>query len=173
MTGSSRASERTSLSPDGLALFEKVARRSARYTDSSRPRIAEHPFETWNLHPALPAKVRTLFDNAHYDDATFNACKFLEQKVRRIAGSKRIGEALMMEAFNEVTPAIRLNQLSSDSERDEHRGYKFLFAGLQVGVRNPRGHEVTVRDEVNTCLEHLSMISHLLRRLELAGYSIT
>jgi hypothetical protein len=38
-----------------------------------------------------------------------------------------------------------------------------------AGIRNPRGHLPSVVDDPDTCLDHLSLCSMLLRRLEQAG----
>lgn len=65
---------------------------------------------------------------------------------------------------------LQLTPLSTTSEINEQEGYKFLFGGCIWAIRNPRGHEVSVKDDPDTCLDHLSFVSMLLRRLEQAGY---
>jgi hypothetical protein len=35
-----------------------------------------------------------------------------------------------------------------------------------LAIRNPRGHEYAVKDDPDTCLDHLSLVSLLLRRVE-------
>ena len=45
-----------------------------------------HPFETRNIHPDFPKKVRTLFDDSHYEQAVFEAFKFIESEVKRLSG---------------------------------------------------------------------------------------
>ena len=75
----------------------------------------------------------------------------------------------MMAAFSESSPVIQLTAMSSDSEIDEQRGYKFLFAGTMVAIRNPRGHD-SIIDDPGLCLDHLSLVSFLLRRLNAAGF---
>jgi len=59
------------------------------------------------------------------------------------------------------------------SETDEQLGFKFLFAGGMSGIRNPRGHEYDVKDDIDTCISHLVFGSMLLRKLEEAGYQIS
>jgi len=130
-----------------------------------------HPFDKRNIHPNLPRKVRTFFDNGHYAEATFEAFKFLDKVVQKFSKSNKSGEKLMMEAFNEVAPILKLTALSTQSEVDEQRGFKFLFSGGVVAIRNPRGHEVDQLDDVDTSLDHLAFVSLLIRRLEQAGYA--
>ncbi len=76
----------------------------------------------------------------------------------------------MMQVFGGDDPKLKINLLSSQSERDEQDGYKFLFAGAMLAIRNPRGHEYSVVDSPDECLDHLAFASMLLRRLAEAGY---
>lgn len=129
-----------------------------------------HPFEVRNIHPDLPAKVRRQYDDGYFDDATFTAFKFIEQEVKRLSGIRRVtGYKLMMAAFDENTTPLKLNDGATDSDRDEQLGYRYMFAGAQSGIRNPRGHEVDMPDDPDTCLDHLSIASALLRKLDAAG----
>ena len=112
-----------------------------------------------------------MFDNAHYAQATFEAFKFLDKEVRRHANSNDSGFKLMMAAFGGEIPPIRLTSLQGTSELDEQKGYQFLFAGSVLAIRNPRGHEYEVTDDTETCLDHLVLVSLLLRRMADAGYT--
>jgi uncharacterized protein (TIGR02391 family) len=76
----------------------------------------------------------------------------------------------MMQVFAESSPAIKLTPNSTTSEKDEQKGYQFLFAGSILVIRNPRGHEYSLKDSPDLCLDHLALASLLLRRLETAGY---
>jgi uncharacterized protein (TIGR02391 family) len=75
----------------------------------------------------------------------------------------------MMEAFNENNAKVKLNALVTDSEIDEQRGYRSIFAGAAAGIRNPRGHEVDIGDTPDEALDYLALASLLLRRLDVAG----
>ena len=154
-------------------LFERFARSASQLSEPSLPSGGQHPFDLRDVHTSLPGEVRRLFDNAHYAQATFEACKYLNSEVRRLASSPKSGEALMMEVLNETKPVLRLTKLSSTSEIDEQRGYRFLFAGTMTGIRNPRGHEHSMIDDVGICLDQLSLVSQLLRRLEKAGFKVS
>lgn len=52
-------------------------------------------------------------------------------------------------------------------------GYKFIFAGSQSAIRNPRGHDTDVEDSLDQCLDHLALASLLVRRLDDAGVRST
>lgn len=164
-----------------LDLFEAIVRLAIEFSDASEPgrpdeveeAVSEqqlHPFDKRNIHPGLPKKVRTFFDDGHYAESTFEAFKYLDKVVQGFAGSNKSGEKLMMDVFNEASPTLKLTPLSNQSEQDEQRGFKFLFSGGVIAIRNPRGHEVDQIDDVDTCLDHLAFVSLLIRRLEQAGY---
>ena len=64
---------------------------------------------------------------------------------------------------------MRLNALTTESEVDEQKGFKFIFAGAATGIRNPHGHEVEVGDTPDEALDYLALASLLLRRLDAVG----
>jgi uncharacterized protein (TIGR02391 family) len=156
--------------PDALGWLERAARAAASLSEAEPPKIDEHPFALRNVHAALPVVVRRLFDNGHYSQATFEAFKYLDNVVKKVSGLDKSGKALMMEALKEVSPLVQLTPLADETDRNEQEGFKFLFAGSMVAIRNPRGHEHDVEDSLDTCLDHLGLASMLLRRLEEAGY---
>jgi uncharacterized protein (TIGR02391 family) len=124
-----------------------------------------HPFDERNIHPEISSVSLKLFDDGHYSQATFEAFKFLDVSVKKLSGVNDSGYKLMMAAFAETNPKIQLTKLATQSEIDEQMGYKFIFAGAMSAIRNPRGHEIN-NDPIDRCLDHLSLASVLLRRLE-------
>ena len=158
----------------GLAAFEQFVRASGGlvYADGQQLNTS-HPFESRNIHPYLPLNVRELFDDGHYSQATFEAFKFVDKEVSRLSGISESGEKLMMASFIEHNPSIAFTARISATEKDEQRGYKFLFAGSIVAIRNPRGHEYSLVESPDECLDHLALASALLRRVEIAGFHLT
>jgi uncharacterized protein (TIGR02391 family) len=159
--------------PDRLSIFERIVRVSGTHTEAPAEETRPvHPFDSRDIHPRLPQVVRDLFDDGHYAQATFEACKYVDKVVQQLCKETESGYKLMMKAFADGTPLIRLTACSTASEKDEQKGYQFLFAGSVLAVRNPRGHECGVKDSPDTCLDHLSLVSLLLRRIEKAGHKI-
>jgi uncharacterized protein (TIGR02391 family) len=151
--------------------FETVVRRAKAFdARDGQDSLALHPFDRRNIHPRLPPKVRKLFDDGHYPEATFEAFKFIDKVVQKHSKISESGMKLMMQVFDEARPVLQLTALSSASEIDEQKGYRFLFSGAVMAIRNPRGHEVNVSDDPDTCLDHLAFASLLLRRLEQSGF---
>jgi uncharacterized protein (TIGR02391 family) len=114
----------------------------------------------------LRAATRRLFENGHYARAVEEAFKLLNNEVKRKTGSTRDGADLMREAFSANSPLLKLNDLRSQSQQDEQRGYMELFAGSMIGIRNPRAHEHKLDDEPEAALELLAWANHLIERVE-------
>ena len=157
---------------DALTWLERAARAATRVVEAEPPKVTEHPFVQRNVHGAFPNVVRRLFDDGHYSQATFEAFKYVDNTVKKLAGIDKSGRALMMEALKEAAPLIQLTPLADETDRNEQEGFKFIFAGSMVAIRNPRGHEHAVADSIDTCLDHLGVASLLLRRLEQVGFGV-
>jgi uncharacterized protein (TIGR02391 family) len=154
--------------------FEKIARRIGACSLPISSTLEEnHPFDSRDVHPKLPIVVRNLFDDGHFSQATFEAFKFIDKEIERLSGESESGFKLMMKALPENNPLVALTPCITMSEKDEQKGYQFLFAGAILAIRNPRGHEHSLRDDPDTCLDHLALASLLLRRLEKANFQIS
>lgn len=157
-----------------LDRFERIARKISVLAQKQPAAIpvdaVEHPFDMRNIHPGLPPKVKKLFDDGYFAEATFEACKYLDKYVSKHSKIVDSGYKLMMSAFDKNNPKLQLTPLTTISEKDEQEGYRFVFAGGVWAIRNPRGHEFSVNDDPDICLDHLSFVSMLLRRLEQSGY---
>jgi len=153
---------------NAFAKFQVIARKAHRFSTPRSKEVANeelHPFEERNVHPDIEKITRKLFDDGHYSQATFEAFKFIDKKVQSLSKIKKSGYQLMMQAFNETSPKIKLTDLSNTSEVDEQQGYKFIFSGAVMAIRNPRGHEIGMHETPDQCLDHISLASLLLRRL--------
>jgi len=152
---------------NSLDLFELVVRRVSLITEArSEPLGGSHPFDERNIHTRIHGTSKKLFDDGHYASATFEAYKMIDKEVAGIAKVNDSGVNLMMKAFSEQSPLIQLNNMASISDTDEQKGYKFIFSGAVMAIRNPRGHEYGIKESPTECLDHLSLASLLLRRLE-------
>jgi uncharacterized protein (TIGR02391 family) len=149
-----------------LKRFEKITRSTKNLGASQKLEARQsHPFDERNIHPDLAMVSLRLFDDGHYSQATFEAFKHLDNKVRDISGINESGLKLMMAAFSHENPKIKLNNLVTESDVDEQSGFRFIFAGSMSGIRNPRGHDIRT-DPIDVCLDHLSLASVLLRTFE-------
>ncbi len=155
-----------------LERFEGIARRAWRHSEAQPLRSScEHAFDTRNIDPDIARVARRLFDDGHYPQATLEAFKYIDKQVKSLSDLPAFGTKLMQSAFNADNPVIRLTPMSNDTERNEQRGYQFLFAGAMLAIRDRRAHECGLADSPEQCLDHLVFASLLLRRLTEAGYT--
>jgi uncharacterized protein (TIGR02391 family) len=149
-----------------LDAFEAVVRRAKNVgvkAAAEAPTI--HPFDERNVHPEIAAVALKLFDNGHYSQATFEAFKYVDIVVKGLSGVNDTGFKLMMAAFDENKPKIQLTDMVTASDKDEQLGFRHMLAGSMSAIRNPRGHDIST-DPIDRCLDHLSVASVLLRRIE-------
>ena len=147
--------------------FERITRLADKFGNRSPEEDSSHthPFDQRNIHPEIAKVSIRLFDDGHYSQSTFEALKYLDIQVQRLSKIKDSGYKLMMAALSETNAKIKLTALSTQSEIDEQMGYKHIFAGAMSAIRNPRGHDINI-DPIDRCLDHLSLASVLLRRLD-------
>lgn len=153
---------------------------ATRVVDTVTPSIA-HPYQnvTWrpltgapsaltltDLHPAVQEAASRLYKDGHYASAIEAATKALEVMVRERSGLPAGGN-LMGRAFADDGP-VDVRQHEGVTGADEQPGFRFLYMGAATALRNPRHHEFITDDPVSA-LEHLALISLLLRRLDSAS----
>lgn len=123
-------------------------------------------FSERKLHASVVFASRKLFCDGYYSQSIFESCKLLNKRVQELSKSIKDGKSLMLDVFSVNNAKLKLNDLVSQSDKDEQEGFMHLFAGLMHGIRNPKGHEiVNLRDPYRT-LEYLGFISLLFRKLD-------
>lgn len=105
--------------------------------------------------------------------AVLEATKGLAERVRQMSGLDLDGHRLVEDALEGANPAIRLNALQSDTERNEQRGVAQLMRGALSAFRNPLAHEPKVLWHIPTqdALDLLTTLSLIHRRLDGATYT--
>jgi len=123
-------------------------------------------YDLLEFHPRIVKASKSQFKSGHYSDAIFNAFRCIEVLAKKKSGLKGRGADLMHKIFNEKKPIIKLNKMQEDYDIDEQTGFRFIYAGAMMGIRNPKAHaEVQQKDPYRT-LEYLSLASLLAKRLE-------
>lgn len=122
-------------------------------------------FKQLKFHPKIVEVSRKLFLDGHYAQAILEACKAVELSVKEKSGLNEIGKNLMAQAFNEQRPLIRV--LESEQYLEEvQEGFKFLFMGTMLAIRNPKAHLNIVQKDPYITLEYLGLVSFLLKRID-------
>lgn len=128
--------------------------------------LANFLFDKTKFHPEIIKASESLFKSHHYAQAIFEAFKAVNNFVKEKTGLSLDGKDLMAKVFREDDPIIKLNELKTRSERDEEEGFKFLFMGAMVGIRNPKAHDNVLQTDPYRTLEYLSFASLLMKRAE-------
>lgn len=123
-----------------------------------------------SLHRTIAESSGPLFRDGHYDAAVFEAFKAVEDRVKRLSKRSEIGKRLMTWVFNENAPTLVVTSPHADEDQgaDEREGYKFLFMGATLGIRNPRGHGGPLHTSEIEAAEMLGLASLLMRALDRA-----
>ncbi|MHA1252309.1 MAG: TIGR02391 family protein, partial [Candidatus Helarchaeota archaeon] len=98
-----------------------------------------------DIHKEIINVSKNLFKDNHYAEAVFSAFKKVNNTVKEIVkkktGKELDGTSLMLRAFKDNDPIIKLTDCENKTEKDIQKGYQFLFAGSILGIRNPKAHD--------------------------------
>jgi len=124
-------------------------------------------YDERQFHPAIDRVSRSLFQSEHYPQAVFEATKALNNYVKDISNLSTLdGKELMSRAFNTNNGTVKLNDLSTESFKNEQEGYMHMLMGIMQGIRNPKAHdEVTLEDPIRA-LDFLSLVNLLIKKIE-------
>ena len=122
-------------------------------------------YEGLELQNDIARRATPLFKNGHYAHAVEDAVKALRDLVRLRSGSDEDGDSLMTSVFGGKDPILRFNDLATESDQSEQKGFMFLFAGAVAGLRNPRAHDF-IRDDPERALEFIAFVSLLAKLLD-------
>lgn len=134
-------------------------------------------FDSLKFHRIVEESSRDLFRDGHYSPAIFEAYKTLCNHVKRKSKLRDLKCVdLMTKAFGftydqrtrQITrkPILQLNELATQSDRDEQVGFMHLFMGSMFGIRNPKAHDRIVQKDPFRTLEYLSFVSLLAKRVD-------
>lgn len=120
------------------------------------------------LHPEVAAVAAERFENGQHADAVMRAFQAVEHRVQMLIGSAEVGTRLMGTALASETPKLVVTRATGPSLSSEREGFRDLFRGAMLGLRNPRAHGPHDADDPEEAQEMLVFASFLMRRLDRA-----
>lgn len=143
--------------------------------------VPEYPNLHWrHIHPEIQKVSRRYYETHDYYTAFIEALKRYVAEVKSKSGKSNIDErALMQAVFNKRLLAVTKRYKKIDGSPFDNRtienievGQQMLSEGIVVGGRHPIQHEEIL--ELSTtglfsekdCLDFLSLLSHLFKRLD-------
>jgi uncharacterized protein (TIGR02391 family) len=96
------------------------------------------------------------------------AVKGVAERLLQLSGLQSDGAELVNEAFGIKAPILAINQLVTDSETSEQKGFSQLLIGLFGTVRNPLAHAPKIAWPMpeDDALDMLTLISFVHRKLD-------
>jgi uncharacterized protein (TIGR02391 family) len=120
-----------------------------------------------NLHSKIREHCEGLYLDEHYSSAILEAYKVVFNELKLLAGIYDLdGKPLAEKALSLSNPLIKLNELKTQSDKDEQLGFMMLFSGAATGIRNPKAHDLINQSDELRALQYLSFASLLLTRLD-------
>ena len=136
-------------------------------------------FDVYNLHPALNSCLE-LLKKSEYESAVREALIILETTIKDKSGLDSHGFDLMTKALKfevdkktgQVTkyPLIAINDLKTESDRNEQDGIRYMLMGFFQGPRNLYLHN-QIGSGVDNSISIIIQTSFFLKLLD--GHSIT
>lgn len=126
------------------------------------------------VHADVLSYCRAELLQQNYFHAVLEAVKSIAAKIRRLSGLQSDGAELVQAAFglprDGSPPRLAINDLQSDTDRGEQRGFANLLIGLFGTVRNPLAHNPKVEwpMEERDGLDILTLASLVHRKLDRA-----
>jgi len=128
-------------------------------------------FNKMQFHPKIITASKSLFESRFYAQAIFEAFKAVNNFVKEKSGLspseiRRMKDSqLMAKVFDVNNPIIKVNELLTDSDISEQEGFKLLFMGATMGIRNPKAHDSIEMKDPHKTLEYLAFASLLLKKI--------
>lgn len=134
---------------------------------------AEHKkFMDREFHREINLHCKKLFLDRHYFHSVFEAAKIYHRQVQEKSQSSKDGQSLMLEMWNPEKGVLKITKCETETDKNVQEGIGFLSAGLMRAVRNPTAHVPAHEWPISEdeCLDILSFISFLLKKLDQAVY---
>ncbi len=111
-------------------------------------------------------KAELLVDN--YFHAVFESTKSVADKIRELSGLNSDGSELVESVFSIKNPILIINNLTTETEKSEHKGFANLLKGFFGMFRNTTAHSPKIKWEIdeNDALDILSIASLCHRKLD-------
>ncbi len=168
-----RTSVNESLSFIGLKLrkdgrYSKIKASKTISEAEKRAKNLKSKLERRNAHPDIFVYCRAELLTDNYFHAVFEAAKSVADKIRNKTGLTEDGASLVDIAFGIKNPCLRINDLKTETEESEHKGFANLLRGMFGMFRNTTAHapKITWTIDEKDALDILSLISLIHRRLD-------
>ena len=119
------------------------------------------------IHPDVLKYCKKELLEENYFHGVLEAAKSLSDRVRALSDVDKDGSELFNTVFSTKTPILQINDLSTDSLRNQQNGLKEMLHGITHYVRNVNAHEprakwIIEEHEAISILETISFLHSML-----------
>lgn len=119
------------------------------------------------VHPEVLKYCKKELLAENYFHGILEAAKSLSNRTRELSGVIEDGTALFDKVFSVRNPILKLNDLSTDSLRNQQNGLREMLNGITHYVRNVNAHEPSIKwiveeSEAISILETISFLHKML-----------
>jgi uncharacterized protein (TIGR02391 family) len=157
--------------PDGR--FQAVSKATTLSEAEQRANRLRAQLSARGVHPDVLHACRAELLSNNCFHAVLEASKSVAAKIRTRTGLVTDGAELVDAALGGPQPRLRINALSTDTERNEQRGFVNLAKGLFGTFRNPTAHAPRLVWNLSEedALDLFSLASYVHRRIDAATLS--
>lgn len=119
------------------------------------------------LHPTMSIPL-ALMKEGRLSEAVFEALHSVEERVQSLAARKESGQELMESVFGARPPQLDITTTTGQTAQDEQEGFRHLFIGAMLCLRDPHSAGAAVPIAADETLEYVVVASMLMRRLDRA-----
>lgn len=169
-TNLNRALSFAGLAVDAAGTLSSAERARTLSEAERRAQELKNDLTARGVHPDVLRFCRAELVADDYFHAVLEATKSIADKLRARTGLADDGAVLVDRALGGDLPMLAINDLSSESERGEQRGFANLVKGVFGMFRNPTAHAPRIHWAMNKAdaEDLLSLASLIHRRLDAA-----
>jgi len=101
------------------------------------------------------------YEAGNYTSAIKTSILYLTECIRERTNLDLDGDQLITQSFSITTPYIKLNDLKTDTEKNEQIGTMMILQGIYKAIRNPRNHNLKIDDRF-TCDSIIVLINYFV-----------
>lgn len=135
----------------------------------ARANALKHALEDRKAHPEIFKYCQAELLNENYFHAVLEAIKGIAERIRKLSGLGTDGSELVNTVFSVKAPLLIINNLQTETEISEQKGFSNMLIGLFGTVRNPTAHAPKIIWQMSEqdALDIFSLISFVHRKLDM------
>jgi uncharacterized protein (TIGR02391 family) len=152
------------LDPVNYSREKETTLRGAR----ARADVLRTKLEDRGAHSEIFKYCKSELLEENYFHAVLESIKGVADRIRWLSGLATDGADLVNKAFSVKTPILAINNLLSETELSEQKGFSNILIGIFGAIRNPTAHapKISWYMTEQDSLDIFSMISFIHRKLD-------